>query len=601
MTRGTDARGGLPAHRREGRGQSSVLGVALLFGVVIAGSVSIVVLGATALNDTEDQLSVQRAQKVLTQFDSDAALVALGNTDIQSVSFGDVRADDFETHNGTGWMRITVENQTGMSTTTVLNQTLGSITYEGTDVTLAYQGGGVWKQSGDGSVMVSPPEFHFRNGTLTLPVVNVTGAPTLDGQASVSHTETTKKFPDPAAGNENPLANHEVTVTVKNDYYEGWGRYFEERTDGEVTYDHSRNVTNLTLVSPIGKKRVEGALSASASGLIDLSGGGDDPCTPGIGGLRRYTDSYNSSQGDYCSTRSGSQGNITYAGDVSLGGTSDVKGSVRSGGEITISGNAEITGDAYHVDGCTGCTQGVTGNVGGDIENSDEVSTPLPIDRLVSRTVDDIENDHDTAPDIDSATDTLDYSGGTATLPAGTYYLSEIDPAGSETIRFDTSGGDVTVAVENYIDLGGNGQSNTVDVIGDGEVNVYVEGASQVPGRQDTLYMSQNDAIVTGDKDSTQFKLYGKREFNATLESSGNNRAEFVGILYAPAGSGGSGSVTIDQGNFWGGVLTGDVTVANGGLLSYDLALRNEQAVSRNAKVIKITYLHITVNRIHVD
>ena len=72
------SRRGLVA-RRTFRGQSELVGLILVFGMVIAGATTVVVFGASAISDSQETLSVQRAEKSLTQLDSKAALVALGS------------------------------------------------------------------------------------------------------------------------------------------------------------------------------------------------------------------------------------------------------------------------------------------------------------------------------------------------------------------------------------------------------------------------------------------------------------------------------------------------------------------------------------------
>ncbi|MEF8783349.1 MAG: hypothetical protein V5A54_09660, partial [Haloarculaceae archaeon] len=188
------------------RGQSELIGVILVFGLMIVGAVVVVALGASAVGDSQDRLSEQRAEKAMTQFDSKAALVALGSSDVQQVSFGTDRASNFEVQDGEGWMMITINNQSSGSSKELVNESLGAITYEVNDNRIAYQGGGVWKKTqnrGNGSVMVSPPEFHFRNGTLTLPIMNVTGDPSLGDRASLTHEETVRTYP--TGSDVNPL------------------------------------------------------------------------------------------------------------------------------------------------------------------------------------------------------------------------------------------------------------------------------------------------------------------------------------------------------------------------------------------------------------
>ncbi len=68
----------------QGRGQQraqSARSLILVLSLVIVGSGVVVSLGATALVDTEAGLDVSRAETGMTQLDSQAALVALGNAD----------------------------------------------------------------------------------------------------------------------------------------------------------------------------------------------------------------------------------------------------------------------------------------------------------------------------------------------------------------------------------------------------------------------------------------------------------------------------------------------------------------------------------------
>ena len=48
------------------------------------------------------------------------------------------------------------------------------------------------------------------------------------------------------------------------------------------------------------------------------------------------------------------------------------------------------------------------------------------------------------------------------------------------------------------------------------------------------------------------------------------------------------------------GVVTGEVDVWQDGAIHYDVSLRNTRAVPEEANIIRITYLHISVNRINV-
>lgn len=255
------------------RAQSDVIGVVLLLALVITSVGILGVVGMTSVADSREQVGVERAINTMALFDSRAALVGLGDADTQSVTFGRGEGS-FDVRPDSGWLRISHHNYSGNGNTeTVYNASLGAFVYEAGDTEIAYQGGGVWRRgAGSGGLMVSPPEFHYRDATLTLPIVRIVDQanPTSgDSQAIVRPVERGRHiFPntsassdgldeigapyDPnGAGNEldytNPIRNGTVTITVHSQYYLGWKKYFEERTEGDVDIYTNRNEVDLTL------------------------------------------------------------------------------------------------------------------------------------------------------------------------------------------------------------------------------------------------------------------------------------------------------------------------------------------------------------------
>jgi len=590
------------------RGQSSVIGLVLVFGLVLAGTVTVVVLGAGAIDDTQREVGQERTEKAMTQFDSKVALVALGSTDVQQVSFGQDRRNNYDVEEGTGWLRVTIVNQTDGTTETLLNESLGAVTTQNGDTTLAYQGGGVWRTAGGNtSVMVSPPEFHFRGGTLTLPVVNVTGAERLGDRVSISNRETVTKYPNASAGDINPLSNHQVQLTVKSDYYQAWGSYFEERTDGDVEYDHNRQIANLTLVSPVTQRKLDAAVtSLAASGSFKISGSAGDACAGGSGNL--YANSYNSSgtSDDYCAQDSGgatgANGNITYGEsiDISSGsGSSDIKGSLRSGGNVTVGpggGQPFVDGNIFYTDSCNPSDSDCNSKSSGNVEQiSGGLTAARPLTYQINSTADRIRSSNDNGP-ADISSDRLDFgASGSVTLSSGEYYLERIDFTGGNTLNIDTSGGDVTIVVRDYIAVG----ANQISVSGDNATKIYVRGEASTGG--DMLSIPDGEISVAND-DSPELRVYGPPDFNVTLgDPGGGSEAYFTGVIYAPPGPSGTGELVINKGHLIGGAVIGDTEIATQGTIHYDEALANTPVVDKNAKVVKITYLHVSVSRVRVS
>lgn len=269
-------------YRSPSRGQATI-GYAIVIGIALIGTVTVVALGATALTDIQTSSGTGAAEQVMTQFDSRTAQVALGDSESQTVSVGEAEGS-YDVDPDAGHVRVVHANFTGDSLNdgnkindsltdddqVLYNSTLGTVRYRRGDTTVAYQSGGVWKKTGDGQgTMVSPPEFHYRGSTLTFPVVRVNqngggvqgGSGSVDLRTTLSDESTdiypTRQdgYPDVDSdgdgyvdendpGNDdgdgdggyydNPASNGTVVVYIQSEYYQAWASYFEARTEGAV-------------------------------------------------------------------------------------------------------------------------------------------------------------------------------------------------------------------------------------------------------------------------------------------------------------------------------------------------------------------------------
>lgn len=258
------------------RGQSTPLGYLLVIAIILAGTIAIVALGTSAIDSTRGQSELQRAEHSMTLFDSRTAMVALGASNTQTISFGQ-DSGSFESNSEAGWIKIEHHDYTNTpgNNEVIYNQSLGQVVYTNGDTEIAYQGGGVWRKDGVGdALMVSPPEFHYRRATLTLPIIRVRndGQNSGNSQVSVSQKSDSAVYPSPVASTtggdssigppyndtspsgstlqyQNPIKNGTVFVWVKSKYYEGWASYFEQRTTGKVTRFPDKEQVRLELIS----------------------------------------------------------------------------------------------------------------------------------------------------------------------------------------------------------------------------------------------------------------------------------------------------------------------------------------------------------------
>lgn len=234
------------------------VGVALIFGIVIIGTVGIVVLGGAAIDRTQDQAEVQRAEHVLTLFDSRTAMVALGDSTTQTTEL--VGSGPYRTNSTAGHITLVHSNYNDSDDEVLYSESMGTLFYNTGKTEVAYQGGGVWRKSQSGDAqMVSPPEFHFRQSTLTVPLIRLTNNASGSGptDARVSSTGPgTPVYPNPstiyADGSNrysNPLENGTLVVYVRSQYYEGWAQYFRTRTEANVTEFPDNQTVKADLVS----------------------------------------------------------------------------------------------------------------------------------------------------------------------------------------------------------------------------------------------------------------------------------------------------------------------------------------------------------------
>lgn len=574
------------------RGQSSIIGVVLIFGLTVVTVTAILVAGSTALSASQDDATNNRAELALTQFDSQAALVALGDSTRQrtTIELGG-RGASLAIDESAGWMNVSVQNATPPHTIedTIMNVTMGAVRYQKDGVTIAYQGGGVWRTQSGGSVMVSPPEFHYRTTggqepTVTLPLVVVHGSGSPGEDVMIEKRNTIPKYPqDGNPDRSNPLEEGEIVITVHSEYYLGWGSFFDERTGAAVTYDHANEIVTITLSIP------SGFAPGVPGGIVDGASGGTVTFQNHAG-----ADSYNSSAGPY-SVSNGDNTTIVAAGDVELQNNGDLYGDLEAGGSVELENQATIHGNLSY-----GATLSMDGGatVMGSIDNQAEVPTLDPVDAWIDEkrsSYEDPNNDNSVNPDVDESTNTLnacqptpcelDATGGDG---EGQYYLSEIHLQTDDELVLNTTNGPVNIVV-------------TGDVTFEGDANVSVTGSNRANFYLEKTLTVQNQANVSvpGDK-SPRLWFF----MNPGQSADFKNNIDFVGVVYGP-GSGAQSGVDIglnNQANIKGGLVGRVPSVNNNIGLHYDEALVGiDPFGGEGFGKPPVTYIHITVNEINVS
>ncbi|MDX1748428.1 MAG: hypothetical protein R3324_21035, partial [Halobacteriales archaeon] len=270
--------------RSASRAQTETIGTVLILSMTLVGATVAVGVGATVINDAQADSNEENIRNALTQLDSRAARVALGDSTAQRVTLarGTYRVDA-----DAGWIEVRHLNHTGSGDTeTVYNDTLGAIVYEGDERTIAYQGGGVWETTGNASTMISPPEFHYRGSTLTLPIVRIVESGSASGTVTAEITsvgdlrriypnETDNYDAGPGDPYQNPVSQGNVSVRIHSTYYQAWADFFRTRSDGDVTVFHNNDTVEVLLFTPssIGEFQIP----AEGNGVNPSSVGEEHP------------------------------------------------------------------------------------------------------------------------------------------------------------------------------------------------------------------------------------------------------------------------------------------------------------------------------------
>lgn len=239
------------------RAQTETIGVVILIGVTVIAGVALVAAGSSVIDSTQRSAEDAYVERAMVQFDARADEVSMGESTMARADLGDTKGFRVDVQQNAGRMTIVHHGANGGADEVIYDETLGAVRLQRGDTTLAYQGGGVWRSDGSGTVMVSRPAMNYREQTLTFPVVRVQGSDSAMGAVRPvvrdGDYRTVPVFPNESATYasgvpyQNTLQHGHVTVTVEGEYYDGWARYWREYTTGRVSVDHENQTADLDL------------------------------------------------------------------------------------------------------------------------------------------------------------------------------------------------------------------------------------------------------------------------------------------------------------------------------------------------------------------
>jgi hypothetical protein len=267
---------------RDRDGQSEIVGLVFIFGIVFA-SISIILLaGLPIINNATENTQLERFQTEFALLDQQIRESVYGpgqSSASISPSGGSISVD-----NGSDSMTVRIEYRpnTGpdISTDEIL---LGGVEYDAQgDRGVAYEGGGVWaKYRGDALSLRKPPDISYSGGTLNMNLMNFTSEKTAGGTGDSTFyfsSEGAHRSSELRGITNRSLGPGELEVSVRSNFADGWAEYFN-RTMASSTVDvetgsssDKRGFANVTFETGPPLYGVENALNNGA-GSVNFNSG----------------------------------------------------------------------------------------------------------------------------------------------------------------------------------------------------------------------------------------------------------------------------------------------------------------------------------------
>jgi hypothetical protein len=240
-------------------GQSELVGLVMLFGMVTFSALLVFVVGGALLDTVQEQTKVESAQQQVEVVDHRITQVA-NTREPTDIPFE--RIDDVDPAVGQG-STVTV-GVAGCSRE--VSRTLSAVSYEFEDQSLIYEGGGIWRESEQGPVVrETPPIGYDRRGgepLLTMQLINVTGqddvAPTtgasFDENATVEFRHEIDELLEACT-----TEGDDLVLTVESrSRSSAWARAFEKTLHperfSEVDVSHDAPTATATIHGIVGNE-----------------------------------------------------------------------------------------------------------------------------------------------------------------------------------------------------------------------------------------------------------------------------------------------------------------------------------------------------------
>jgi len=617
------------------RGVTPVVGITLLIGMVLVGAIGVFAVGSVAVDSVQSEAKLDQAETAMVSYadsvrngqsaslsvpnsgettvSNDSTIrIEVGSTEVVDTTLGTVvyeengrerafeggavfaRSSDeptivaappisFQYAAGERHQTLTIDvvtvdgsasdltTEPALSRSSARSIASNGVVADTVTVTVQSEYAAAWAQyfeqrtlasvSLDASTNTVTARFPVQQPTSVDNSFTVDGSLSLGGNIGVdSYDSTTSQGTGSVGiGNYRETNNGDVVAT------EGFSGHGSMHVDGDLYVNDSFRFDGGTSVD--GDVFVRGDLEIDNGNVNDtLVSGGDVRVTGG--GVTFTEHSEVRAAGDFVDSNSN-----TYEGLVHAGGLIDA-----TGGWSTVRNSASfVAGGSIAVHPSPDPSQL-------------QPNAAAPSTAELQRIDDAVSSIPDPAERVDTA---FDHYGGTPTDPgiggknahdtltAGTYRLNRsLDYGGNPSLTFDTTGGDVVLLVDGDV----NAKNIDAEVIGDGQVHIYITGNFE----------------STGNPEWTNPDGAGNRLFVYTADATAETHlaSDFYGVVFSESRMKLGGSTTI-----YGGVVMDGTSMSGGQNVYFDEALSGADiAITQpNGSNARQTYVHVSQTTVSTD
>lgn len=227
---------------RSDRAVTPVLGIVLLIGIVAVGSMGILLISGATMDHFQSESEQERIEQAFTEL-SQSMGEAAADGDVSKTIDLDLGDNEAVAYRDTG--SITIQNGSNDLTDEPIR--FGTLEYEGDDgSTVAFEAGGVFRDTGDETIMLSAPPIHYAPGTdvddetFTFSLLEIAEDGTI-GSGEIKMQNTEPEVLDDIEMVENEI----IEIRIESYYYKGWAHYFESQVSSQAVQTSNCEETNV--------------------------------------------------------------------------------------------------------------------------------------------------------------------------------------------------------------------------------------------------------------------------------------------------------------------------------------------------------------------